>query len=336
MSYSGTQYGDVTQRIGIVASARMLAHAEPILVLAKLGKAAIVENLPKNKGQTVKWIRPRPFTVTTTPLVEGVTPPPLNYEQDIVTTTIAQYGAWSAITDVVEDTHEDPILKNMTMLHGEYMGNQQELLTWDVLRAGTSVVYTNGTVRTDVNTPIDRDAIGSVVSSLKNNHAKKLTKMISASSNFGTVPVAPSFIVVGHTNLERDFRDMDGFAPVETYGSFTPISEYEIGKVEECRVILSPQLVPFYSAGSSTTNGMRATAGVVDVYPVLVFGEEAFATVNLAQSKGSQIVVKNPSAGGSYEDPLSQRGYVGWKMWFAAKILNDNYMSRIECAATSL
>ncbi|RME56464.1 N4-gp56 family major capsid protein, partial [Candidatus Parcubacteria bacterium] len=38
----------------------------------------------------------------------------------------------------------------------------------------------------------------------------------------------------------------------------------------------------------------------------------------------------------SKSDPLGQRGYVGWKSYFAAAILNEAWCYRVECAATLL
>jgi len=35
-------------------------------------------------------------------------------------------------------------------------------------------------------------------------------------------------------------------------------------------------------------------------------------------------------------DPLGQRGIVGWKMYFAALILNEAWINRAEVAATDL
>ena len=35
-------------------------------------------------------------------------------------------------------------------------------------------------------------------------------------------------------------------------------------------------------------------------------------------------------------DPLGQRGYVGWKMYFAALLLTESWMSRVEVGVTDL
>ena len=45
------------------------------------------------------------------------------------------------ITDVIQDTSKDMVLRDMSERQGEQIGETREALTWDVLRAGTSVVY---------------------------------------------------------------------------------------------------------------------------------------------------------------------------------------------------
>jgi N4-gp56 family major capsid protein len=38
----------------------------------------------------------------------------------------------------------------------------------------------------------------------------------------------------------------------------------------------------------------------------------------------------------SSADPLGQRGYVGWKSWWSAVILNELWMARLEVGASVL
>lgn len=338
VDYAGTHFGDLPQRVGVVALAKVLKHAQPKLVLSQLGKAMRADTLPRNKGKIVKYRRRIPFVATTTTLEEGVTPNPTFMEYEEVSAQVQQYGGWYPFTDQIELLHEDPVVSDATELLGEQVQNIMELVTWSELRAGSSVIYANGSARTDVNTPVDRDLISAAVRLLKAQHAVKLTKAIPSSPNFGTTPVAPSYVIVTHTDTERDWRDMETFRPVEEYGNTGGmISADEIGKVEECRIILSPQLIPFLSAGSTTTNGMKATAGAVDVYPILVFGEEAFGTVKVAGISDMEMIVRNSGAkNANYTDPLGQRGFVSWKTWYTCLILNDNYMVRIEAGVTDL
>ncbi len=60
---------------------------------------------------------------------------------------------------------------------------------------------------------------------------------------------------------------------------------------------------------------MASTSGTsADVYPILVFGENAYGTVPL-RGMGSVEPSIIPVGQKTKDDPLGQRGYVGWKSW---------------------
>lgn len=332
MSYSGVQYGDISPRVGIFAVAKMLDRAMPQLVLEKFGES---QALPKNKGLTIKWRRPVPFDVSPVALTEGVTPVPNIMEYEDVSATISQYGGWIGFTDVIQDTHEDPVLRDMTDLCGDAAATTKEMLIWSVIRGGTSVIYTGtATSRATVQSTITEDELRSAQRVLKANHGKHITKMISASEKVATEPVAPAFLAFGHTNFEQDLRDIAGFVPREYYSNYSPVSEYEIGKFEDIRFVLTPHLEPFFNAGSATTTGVLYTTNV-DVYPLVIVAQNAYAVTPLKGMNSVELGVLNPKLAGSYEDPLGQRGLVSWKMWFVCTRLNETWMTRIESAVAA-
>jgi N4-gp56 family major capsid protein len=338
-SYNGMNYGDISPRVGMHAVAKFLAHAQPILVLEKFGTS---QPLPKNKSQTLKWRRAIPFDTSLVALTEGVTPAPQAMRFEDVTSAISQYGAWVAYTDVVADTHEDPILNEMSTLLSEQAAQVKEGLTWNVLRAGTNVLYTGtATTRATVNAPVQEADLRLATRVLKSNLAKPITRMISASPNIATEPVAPGYIAFGHSNLEADLRDLTGFVPREKYASTSALMDQEIGKFEDIRFILTPHLAPFYGAGTSTVGAGASTDvlgsnGAVDVYPVVIIGQDYFASTSLKGYESAQMAVKNPQMGASFEDPMGQRGFMSWKMWYVVTRLNEAWGVRIEAAARSL
>ena len=130
-----TTYGDISQRTAVWAEGKMLEHAEPILVLEKFADA---KPLPKNKAETVSFRRPIPYAVTTTQLVEGVTPVPKQMQYEDVSVTMGQYGDVIQITDRVNDLAEDPVLSDAAMLAGEQAAETKELILWGALKGGTA------------------------------------------------------------------------------------------------------------------------------------------------------------------------------------------------------
>lgn len=327
-----TEYGDVTPRIGAVAAAKMLAHAQPVLVLSKMGQN---RPMPQNKGQTIKFRRPVPFAKATTPLTEGVTPASQKMVYEDVETSLSQYGAWVEITDVIADTHEDPVLNDASMLCGEQAAETIEDLVYGVLKAGTAVGYSNGSARNAVNTPISLDAQRKATRVLKRQRAKKLNSILDGSIKINTTPIEAAFVAVTHTDLEPDIRGMTGFVPVAQYGSRQPICPEEIGSVEDVRYVLSPMLDPWADAGGAAGGMISTTGTVADVYPVMFLAKDAFGIVPLKGKESIKPMILQPNTprGG---DPLGQLGSVAWKTWHSSLILNQAWMYRLEVAATAL
>ena len=326
----------ISQRTNVYAEKQMLRWAKPIMVLEKLGLA---KQMPKNKSDTIKFRRPRVFAAVNIPLVEGVTPTAVAFSYEDVSVSMKQYGMVVEITDKIEDLHEDPVLNDATIQAGENIGRTIEALNYAVVRAGTSVFYANGTARTSVNTPVSLNKFRAAVRYLKGQKAMKITKILSGSSDFATRPVEASFVAVCHTDVESDIRNLAGFTPVAEYGQRSPISEYEFGTVEEIRFITSADLTPFADAGgviAGAQGTMVSTSGVnADVYPIIIFGQDAWGMVALrGQGAVSPSII--PVGQKTKDDPLGQRGYVGWKTWYAGLILNQTWMTRIEVAATLL
>lgn len=327
---SFTTYGDISQRTAAYAAVEALEHAQPILCAEKF---AVVKPIPKNTAETVKFRRPIPFPVSTTQIQEGVTPPPMVPKYEDISATIGQYGGWVQITDRVADMSEDPVLKDVSMLFGENAAETREMILFDTLKGGTTRFFadTADTARNQVDTPISLARQRAVVKYLKNQRAQKITKMLAASPKIATEPVNATYVAFAHSDLEPDIRDMAGFVPVEKYGTFQPLHEWEIGKVEEVRYIVTPLLEPWKGAGAATA-AMVNTGGNADVYPVIYIGANSYATVPLRGANGITLHVENPGKA-SKSDPLGQTGFASWKSYITALRLNEAWMARLEVAA---
>jgi len=84
-------------------------------------------------------------------------------------------------------------------------------------------------------------------------------------------------------------------------------------------------------AGSGSTT-MVNTSSVADVYGTLLFGMNAFGIVPL---RGAALTSHLKARGtGGTSDPLDQVGTTGWKAKTTTKILNDNFMIRLEHCCT--
>lgn len=332
MSITKSDSTGISQRTNVYAERMMLKHAGPTTVLDKLG---LTKKMPKNKSTSIKFRRPVVFDAVTTPMLEGVTPSTTAFAYVDVLASLKQYGQVVGITDVIEDTHEDPVLNDATEQCGENIGRTVEALTYGVVKAGTNVFYSNGSSRTAVNTVITLAKQRAVTRGLKAQKAMKITKILSPSPDYETRAIEAAFVAVAHTDLESDIRGLAGFVATANYGTRKVMCDEEIGSVEDVRYVLSPDLDSFVDAGGTKGDMVSAAGTKADVYPVLYFGKEAFGTVAL-RGQGAVSPTIIPVNQKTKDDPLGQRGYVGWKTWFVAVRLNEAWMARLECGVTAL
>ena len=323
-----TAYGDISPRTAAHAAKRLEKRALPFLCLEKFGQC---RPLPSRSSKVAKFRRYNRFPITPAALTEGVTPSSRQLTVSDYTAQLEQYGDRTQITDVIIDTHEDPVLTEAMDVLGEQAGQMIETVRFNVLKAGTNVSYANGGARNAVNTVMTRALQRQIVRSLKRQDARKITKVVASSTNYATEPVNAAYIGLAHPDCESDIRDMAGFTPVEKYGTMTPF-EGEIGKVEEVRYLVSTIFTPWADAGGAKGAMISTTGTSADVYPVLFLGADAYGIVPFKGKNAVTPKIVNPKPSDS--DPLGQRGHAGWISLQAAVILNDAWMVRAEVGCT--
>jgi N4-gp56 family major capsid protein len=351
-----TSYGDISPRTAAFVVAELLKRGMPLLVFEKFGQTKAI---PANETKSISFRRYYLQTSFTEPsgaadfnpkeyfdtdndpmdpadrvLTEGVTPSATELRNSDYTATLVQYGDRVVITDVVMDTHEDPVMSEAIAILGEQAAVIIEKSRFNVLKAGSNVFYANGSARTDVNTVFSLADQRKVTRFLKRNLAKPITNIVKSTPAYGTESIAASFVCVVHPDLEPDLRNIASFVPVEKYGSVAPM-EGEIGKIEDCRYIMSTIIEPWDGGGAADgTDTVLETSDVSDVYPMLYFARDAYGIVPLKGKNAMTPMVVNPKPSDS--DPLAQRGHVSWKGYQATIILNDFWMARLEVAVSAL
>ena len=71
--------------------------------------------------------------------------------------------------------------------------------------------------------------------------------------------------------------------------------------------------------------------GNLAVFPCIVLGANAYGNCEVS-GENAHLIIKQLGSGGT-EDPLDQRATAGWKAFYAAKILMQEYMVRIEACS---
>jgi len=303
----------------------LLMRAIPLFVHTRWAQ---VRDIPRKAGtSTIKFRRYGNLVAATTPLDEGITPVGSSLSVTDITATALQYGDFITITDKLDYQSQDPVLMEAAEILGDQMGDTLDQLTRDVLTAGSNkyLAGTANTLRSDIAAGdlITEILVKKTTRLLKNNKARRMTKMVDATTGYGTTPLNASYIGIVHPNTTYDLKGIANFVPVEKYSSTTGIMEGEVGKLDEVRFVETVNAKVFAGEGKSD----------IDVYATIIFGSDAYGTTRISGEAMKNIVKPLGSAGTA--DPLDQRATSGWKATFVAKILNDAFLVRIEHAVSA-
>lgn len=303
-------------------SRTLLMRAVPLFLHTRFGQ---VRDIPQNAGSsTIKFRRYGNLSAATTALTEGVTPVGSQMSVTDITATVAQYGDFVTFTDVVSYESQDPVLTEFAEILGDQAGDTLDRIARDVLAAGTTVTYVGQSSRGAITTSnlITATEVRKMVRTLKNNKARRITRMVAATTGVATEPVSAAYIGLVSPNTTYDLQDETGWVPVEKYSSTMTVLEGEVGKLGDVRFVETPNAKVFSGAGASS----------IDVHATIIMGAEAYGISRISGASLKNIV--KPLGSGGTEDPLEQRGTTGWKATFVAKILNDDFMGRIEHAVS--
>lgn len=133
--------------------------------------------IPKNEGKTVKFRRYELFTpdAVTQKLAEGVKPAGQTLSQTEVNATVDQYGAYVEISDLLDLTAADPVIRDSVELLGEQLGTVVDWVTRDAMRAGASAHYAASRLNMKTITGSDKMTIAELrkaVKTLKKSKAR--------------------------------------------------------------------------------------------------------------------------------------------------------------------
>lgn len=292
----------------------LLRRTVPKLVHTKFGQR---KRIPKHGGRIIEFRKFSGLAVATTPLTEGALFTDLkDLTVTATTATVAQYGDAVGFSDIVSTTTIDPILTETTEILGEQAGETIDELVRDTLVAGTTVLYVgtetarNTIAATDTITPAD---VLRIALQMEINRARKIDG---------------SWQAITHPRVIYDLMNTTEWREAQNYHRTGRIFTGEVGELYGVRFWTSDKAAVFEDA----SNGAGA-GGTVDVYTVLVFGQEAFGVVDLAGHNLQTVYQPLGSAGTA--DPLKVNQTMGWKVTFGVKRLQEAFMLRYECATST-
>lgn len=343
----GAKYGELSAADAFTIQKKFLTISKQLITMARFAQK---QTKATGEGKEIRWRRYERFQVGTSVISEGVTPTSDSLQQTTIKDELAQYGAWVPVTDVMLALSTDPIVAQITERQAIQVAEQMDTLAYNKFRATTSVFYADGGdyagVMGDIteglhgvnaykkpgSTDTDAKILTAVVRFLEKNNAMKISTVVKPSSGYNTEPVAEGYFAITHPDARADIESMPGFTPIEKYANYGAVMAGEIGKVGLIRFIATTLATPYAQSeatGNSTAGSLRVNADTnVKVYTTLVFAADAVGCVSLAGQ--DSVVPKVISPSPSSEDPLGQRGAVGYSYHYTCKVLNDNNMAAIH------
>lgn len=306
--------GATAPRTGVIQTyydRRLLNYAKKHLVYANYGQK---RRIPRGNGKKVNFRRWDTFTPDQYlhVLTEGVVPDGLTPTQTQIEATVSQYGAYVATSDLLDMVAIDPYVRDATRLLGDLMGDVVDMVSRNALMVGSNVQYAGGKTARNALTSSDVLTVTEIrkaVRTLKKNHTPKFNNGRRA-----------HYVCICSPDATYDLQSDSLWQDVSKYSNAEQIYEGEIGRL----------FGVVFVEGSNAPTLTGAGASSADVQQTIIFGDEAYGTVEIDGSGAIQTIIKPLGSAGS-ADPLNQISTVGAKVpAYTCVILNDAWIVRIE------
>lgn len=256
------------------------------------------------------------------PLTEGTPPAALNATWSEVQATISQYGQVQYFSDLFQEQALDDVSAEAVENLGEAMTDALDLLTRDVLVAGTNRQYAS--------IATTRGGASGIGSGMYLNLAELREAKRTLKRN-NVKPVAGEdgkYVVICHPDAMYD---------LESDSNITTIFK-DVVLTEANRELFNPSFkdLPLGFRLYETTNARIFVDGglsAADVYCTHVLGDQAYATITL-EALPARVIRKDRGSAGT-SDPLDQIASIGWKAPHAAVILDQARAVVIEHATST-
>ena len=290
---------------------RLIRKTGPNLVFAQF---ATKKPLPAGKGKTIEFrgFKDLDTTAKNYKLTEGVTPDASKLEMYTLTATVAQYGNYVIITDMVETTAIDPMVTECV----DILASQAEIVLDKLIR---NAILADEEVAQHYARDVD-DTEELTVEGHKISVAD-IRKIVAYLKRVNAPKIEGAYPLILHTDVASDLTADEEYKELYKYLKPETLASGYVGDVAGARIYES-------------TNAMITTneAGNVAIYHCHLVAQGAYGCVNL-KGGGLRTIIKQVGSSG-VADALDQRGSIGWKAASATRVLVPNYLITYSCTSS--
>ncbi len=270
-----------------------------------LNRLGTEEEIGANEGQVLSMYRVDNQTAQTSALTEGTAPSEISITTTLFSATLAQYGAFSKVSDLLEVTSRSRTMDQLSKQFG-----YNAALTLDTLMRNE--LYSNATDHFANNTS---DATIGATDVFNAQELRRLARKFKAND------VNPGddgcFNIVLHPDQEYDLQIdtsgggwMDILKRKDQSGKDGGVWNGESGKLAGFRILYSSQIDSVAAASGQT------------VFRALACGPDAAVNISLDSMPFNLFV--NPASNITISNPLGQLGSIGWKATYVAKYIGTD------------
>jgi len=292
------------------------------------------EDIPKRHGKTIRFRRWANLSVPSSTLTEGITPTSTALSAVSFTAGLAQYGAYTVITDLLQDTALGDTEREAMEILGDQMWETAE--NYVISRLGYPSNMTSSTkgLWATRGFPIYGGTTGAARWDATNVHVsaaalstfslKSMRFLVKELKRLKVKPINGAFKAIVNTTVAAHLRnnpELHEFLKYNPEGTQWMKKGYVesgyLGRIEG---------IDFFETTYAPTMSCRTAtkAAGSTAFPCLIFGKGAYARTKITGSNHvMRMIVKRPSKFNT-DDPLDQRSTVGWKWWQGAAILNNS------------
>ena len=288
---------DLSTLSKVFCDTALLDNARDKLIYAQLGKKL---SLPANKGTSMELRRWKTLG-RIGKLTEAVIPTGKKLSQVAITITIAQYGDYVTISDMMSNHAIDDAKLGALEELGASAGLTNDLLVRNVLLGGTQLMYAdalNKTTGAYVSTPSTESALQSALAeyycNLTSDVLMKARTQIFKSAK-GEKYSGNYYLAIVHPDVVEDLRREQDWIEAHKYAAPEEIFTGEVGRLHGIR-FLESNLAPVIKKNGQT----YAT------FKTMIFCKDAFAVLDI-EGGGMETIIKTKEEAGG---PLNQFGTV--------------------------